>query len=175
VRLFVRVFGSCPRLLLIGAGHVGRELYHLGTHLGYGVVIVDDRRDMVAADEFPGAETFFVEQFDENLKDFVTGECYVAIATRSHETDQEAVESLIRADARYLGLIGSSSKLRVIFSSLREKGIPAEIIKTLYAPMGLNIASRKPGEIAMSIMAEMLLVKNGGSPAHMRNMKKIEY
>lgn len=175
VRLFVRVFGSSPRLLLIGAGHVGSELYNLGKNLGFGVAVIDDRKDMVEADEFAGAETFFVERFDQRLKEYVVGECYVAIATRSHETDQEAVESLIEADTRYIGLIGSSSKLRGIFSSMREKGIPEEKIKTLYAPMGLNIASRKPKEIAMSIMAEMLLVKNGGSPEHMRDVKKIDY
>ncbi|WP_457575138.1 XdhC family protein [Desulfomarina sp.] len=173
VRLFVRVFGTSPRLVIVGAGHVARELYTLGAYLGFGVVIVDDRKDMLAADEFLGAETVFVEQFDENLKELITGNCYVAIATRSHETDRVAVEALIGADVRYLGLIGSSSKLRGIFGSLREKGIPGERIGEIHAPMGLNIASRNPREIAMSIMAEILLIKNGGSPEYMRDVKNV--
>ncbi len=175
VRLFVRVFGTSPRLVILGAGHVGRELFQLGIHLGFAVVIVDDREEMVADSEFPGAETFSVGRFDKNLEKFIVGECYVCIATRSHETDREALEALIEADARYLGIIGSSSKLRGIFRSLRDKGIPREKVEALHAPMGLNIASRKPKEIAMSIMAEILLVKNSGSPEHMRDVKNIEY
>ncbi len=105
----------------------------------------------------------------------ITKDCYITIATRAHETDGQVLEAVIKSDAGYIGMIGSSQKIKEIFQLLLKQGVSREAINRVFAPMGLNIATVKPKEIALSIFSEILLVKNGGSAEHMRGVKNISY
>jgi len=92
-----------------------------------------------------------------------------------HATDEHALEAVIGSEAGYIGMIGSSSKIKEIYHHLLDRGVSREKLDAVYAPMGLNIATVKPKEIALSIMGEILLVKNNGSTEHMRTVKNISY
>ncbi len=175
-RLFIRVFYSGPRLIIIGGGHVGLELYHLALLQGFRVVVIDDREDFIDHARFPKAEIVLADDFDKVLADYpITKDCYITIATRTHATDEQALEAIIGSEAGYIGMIGSSSKIKEIYHHLLDRGVSRENLDTVYAPMGLNIATVKPKEIALSIMGEILLVKNNGSTEHMRTVKNISY
>jgi len=175
-RLFIRVFYSGPRLIIIGGGHVGLELYHLALLQGFRVVVIDDREDFIDHARFPKAEIVLADDFDKVLADYpITKDCYITIATRAHATDEQALEAVIGSEAGYIGMIGSSSKIKEIYHHLLDRGVSRENLDTVYAPMGHNIATVKPKEIALSIMGEILLVKNNGSTEHMRTVKNISY
>jgi len=175
-RLFIRVFVSGPRLIVVGGGHVGLELYRLGLQQGFRLTVIDDRPDILEHDRFPEAERISGDDIGELLTNSsISGDCFITIASRSHETDEQALEAAIGTDAGYIGMVGSSSKIKEIYQHLLGRGVAREKLDAVYAPMGLNIAVRKPKEIALSIMAEILLVKNRGTAEHMRRVKDIRY
>lgn len=172
IRLFIQVFQPLPQLVIIGAGHIGRELYLLGRHQGFRVLVVDDRHEMLADERFPEADCRLVANLATEVAALpLTAASYVTIATSAHENDRLALEGVIDSPAAYIGVIGSRSKIGTIMRSLREKGVSEEKLAKIFAPMGLNIASVLPREIALSIMSEILLVKNHGSPDHLRTIK----
>lgn len=174
VRLFIRIFQPYPCLVIAGAGHIGTELYKLGIHQGYQVVIFDHRAEFAGKEKFPGAEVILAEDLPAAFKDYpLRNNCFITIATSSHETDRDILGAVITADVPYIGMIGSKNKIDRIFQQLLARGINEERLASVYAPMGLNIASIEPKEIALSIMSEILLVKNNGSGEHMRTIKNV--
>ncbi len=176
VRLFIKVFGSQPKLVVVGGGHIGLELYKIGVHQGFQTVIFDNRPELTTEHRFPGAQLFVSVDIPAALMEYsLTSDCYVAIATSSHETDRLSLEAVAESDAAYIGMVGSIKKIAGTLNYLLSKGVSREKIDRLYTPMGLNIASIQPKEIALSIMSEILLVKNNGSPEHMRRVKRIKY
>ena len=174
VRLFVRIFQPRPRLVIAGAGHIGKELYKLAIHLGFQVVLFDSRAGYGDNETFPGAEAIHAEDLPAALTGYpLEKNCFVAIATNSHDTDRDILEAVLRADVSYVGMIGSKTKISRIFQQLLDKGVKEERLASVYAPMGLNIASVEPQEIALSIMSEILLVKNNGSGEHLKTVKNV--
>jgi len=174
VHLFIKVFSPQTNLLLVGAGHVNQELHRQAGLLGFRVTVLDDRQELLTQERFPGAECIYAEDIPAKLSALtVTEKTFIAVATRSHDSDRLALAAAAATGAAYVGMIGSSKKIKTTFAYLREQGIAEEKIAALYAPMGLNIASTRPREIAVAIISEMLLVKNGGSAEHMRTVKKI--
>lgn len=176
LRLFIKVFQPLSQLLVIGAGHIGLELYQLGLHQGFRVVVVDDRAEMVTEERFSQAERICSADLARTLAELpVGGNWYITIATRSHDTDRQALAAVVNSEAAYIGMIGSRNKIRSTMHTLLKQGISREKLEAVYAPMGLNIASVQPREIAVSIISEILLVKNKGSLHHMRTIKDIHF
>ncbi len=176
LRLFIKVFQQQPRLLVIGGGHIGIEVYHLGVHQGFRVTIVDDRPEMLTKERFPLAECILAEDLVSTLTDYpINASCYITIATRSHSSDRQALEAVVNSDAAYIGMIGSRNKITNAMHYLLEQGVSRDKLEAVFAPMGLNIASVQPKEIAVSIISEILLVKNNGSLEHMRTVKNITF
>lgn len=174
VCLFIKVFSAQPRLIIVGGGHVGFELYSLGLHQGYRVEIIDDRDSIAAKERFPEAAQILCGDPAEILtKHPLNGSCYVTIATHSHALDREALAAVANSGAGYIGMIGSSQKIKKTLKYLLDQGVSRETIRNLYTPMGLNVATIAPKEIAISIMAEILLVKNNGTSEHMKTVKNI--
>lgn len=174
VRAFIRVFKAAPQLIIIGAGHIGLELYKIGRLQGFQIVVFDERPELASRERFPEAKRIVVDDLPARLQEYeLHSDCYVTIATSSHDIDCLALEAVIESDASYIGMIGSSNKIRKIFEYLLAQGVPRERVEKVFAPMGLNIASIRPEEIAIAIIGEILLVKNNGSPEHMRAVKKI--
>ena len=174
VQVFIKVFSAQPRLVIIGGGHVGMELYKLGLLQGYRIEIFDDRDTIATTERFPEAAEVVCGDPVSGLKGYpLDSNSFVTIATHSHDLDRNVLAAVAESGAAYVGMIGSTKKIKKTIAYLLEQGVSREIIEKLYMPMGLNVATIQPKEIAVSIISEILLVKNGGSPEHMRAVKKI--
>jgi len=151
------------RLIIIGAGHVGQGVASLAARADFDVWIVDDRRQYANAERFPDAQKILVGPFEETLPNLdVTPQTYALIVTRGHGHDQEALYHLAPTPAAYVGMIGSRRKIRLIFENLVEQGIPTSVLDRVAAPVGLEIGSQTVPEIAVSIVAELIAVRNLG-------------
>ncbi len=157
--IFIDVIAGKKQLLILGAGHLGQQLAKLGNFLGMDVVVFDDRAEYANAERFPDARDIIVGDLKEELEKFtITPWCHVVIVTRGHEQDGVALETVIRSQARYLGMIGSRTKKAKIYSELLEKGIEQDLLDRVHAPIGLDIGAETPEEIALAIMAEIISI-----------------
>ena len=148
-------------LLIAGAGHVGQALGHLGKWLDFNIVIVDDRADFASQARLPEADQIIIGDIGEELQKYpIDHLTYVIIVTRGHNHDEEALHSVVESDAGYIGMIGSRRKVKLIFDDLIELGVSAERLARVYAPIGLAIHSKTVPEIAVSIAAQLIQVRN---------------
>ena len=149
-----------PVLLIAGAGHIGQELAHLALKLDFRIVVVDNRADFASVSRFPHPIDIKVGDIIEELKkqriDFST---YVVIVTRGHRYDQEALQVAIGSNAKYIGMIGSRRKIHLIFKELESSGVSPELLKKVFAPIGLPLNAVTPGEIALSIAAQLVQIR----------------
>jgi xanthine dehydrogenase accessory factor len=171
VTVFIDVIRPAPRMLLYGAGHVGERVANVASDAGLDVVVIDDRHDFAQRDRFPRASEVRRADLDKDpLGGFSPGpDDFVVILTRCHALDEAVLEAALRSEARYVGLIGSRRKVALILRSIaRRLGRDPRSDPRLHAPIGLKLGDKSPGEIAISILAEVLLVKSGGELAHNR-------
>ena len=162
--VFIDVIVPQATLLLIGAGHVAVPLAEMARMLGFRIVVFDDRAEYANRDRFPQADEVLVDEFGAGLRKLdITQNTWVVIATRSHESDAAALRAVIGSPAAYIGLLGSRRKVSLIFKALREAGVGEEQLARVYAPVGLDLGADTPEEIAVSIMAEMIMVRQGGT------------
>jgi xanthine dehydrogenase accessory factor len=151
------------RLIIVGGGHVGQAVAHLAADLDFDVWVVDDRADIVSAERFPRAERRIAGPMSDMLKGLdITPDTYCLIVTRGHNHDQEALFHLAQRGARYVGLIGSRRKIRLIFENLESEGVSRAALEQVYAPLGIDIGSQTVPEIAVSICAELIAHRNRG-------------
>ena len=168
-KVFVEGFTTPPTLVIAGGGHVGKALYTLAKFVGFRVFIVDDRPLFANSERFPDADGIIVDDFDAGLRSLAMGlNHYVIVATRGHKLDDLALLEAARSKAGYVGLLGSKRKAMLIYRDLFAQGIPEERIAQIHSPVGLNLGGRSPEEIAFSIVAEMLAIKNGGDGSTMK-------
>ena len=164
-RVLVERLEASPALLVFGGGHVGLALARLGRSLGFEVVVADDREEYARAERFPAGVKAVRSARDYTVSPEALApgrERYVAIVTRCWETDLAALRPWLAEGApttKYLGLIGSGRKIRGVFDRLREEGISEERIRSVHAPIGLEIGAVTPEEIAVSILAEVTAVR----------------
>lgn len=167
VDVFIDVYKNRSKLMIFGGGHVGYAIYKQALLLDFDIDIFDDREEFANKERFPEANEIFTEDLDEIFQDYkVDDNTYVIIVTRGHSHDEKALEKVVNSNAKYVGSMGSKKKILEMMKSLKEKGYSQENLQKVYAPVGLDIASEKPAEIAVSIMGEILMVKNNGSPAN---------
>jgi xanthine dehydrogenase accessory factor len=160
---FLPVLPRC-RLLIVGGGHVGKAVADLAADLDFDVWVADDRAEYVAAERFPHASQRLNGPIDQILPALdVDSNTYCLIVTRGHNHDEEALYHLVRRNARYVGMIGSRRKIKMIFEDLLSEGVPQDCLDRVYAPLGIDIGSQTVAEIAVSICAE--LVRVPGRPA----------
>jgi xanthine dehydrogenase accessory factor len=151
------------RLIIVGGGHVGKAVADLAADLQFDVWVVDDRPEYVAEERFPRAQRRVSGPIDRVLPDLeVTPDSYCLIVTRGHNHDQEALFHLVNRGARYVGLIGSRRKIKMIFENLLAEGVSREALAKVYAPLGIDIGSQTVPEIAVSICAELIAHRNLG-------------
>ncbi len=157
---FLPLLPRC-RLLIIGGGHVGLAVAELAHSLDFDVWIVDDRSDFVTEDRFPTAQNRIHGLMDDVLPNLdVTPDTYCLIVTRGHNHDEKALFHLASRGARYVGMIGSRRKIRLIMDDLAEEGVAQKDLDRVYAPVGLDIGSQTVPEIALSICAELVSHRN---------------
>ena len=166
--VFVEGFTTPPTLVMVGGGHVGKATADLAHSLGYRVYVVDDRPEFSNEERFPHAEQTVVAPYDKWAEHLdLNVNTFVVVATRGHRYDDMAVESALTTRARYIGLLGSRRKTIMIYRRLLQNGVPLERIKEISAPVGLNIGALEPEELAVSIMAEIIMVRRGGDGGRM--------
>jgi len=169
VEVFVEPLSPDPRLIILGAGHLGRSISDVVQPLGFQVTVVDDRSRFASPERFPGADVV-CQPFETDLAGFnVNSDTFVLIVTRGHRHDQIALERAIQTPARYVGMVGSRRKISLTVTSLLEKGLSPDLFKKLYAPIGLDIGSETPEEIAISVAAELIALQKG---THKRSEKQ---
>lgn len=157
---FLPVLPRC-RLIIVGGGHVGQAVADLATPLDFEVWVVDDRADVVSEARFPKADRRITGAVDQVLPLLpIDGNTYCLIVTRGHNHDEEALFHVVNRGARYVGLIGSRRKIRLIFDDLLEQGVPREALERVHAPLGIDIGSQTVPEIAVSIAAELVAHRN---------------
>ncbi len=163
VELFIEPLLPAPTLLVIGAGHIGRALTHLAKWCGFRVVVSDDRAELCTPEQCPGADLYLPGSLSERLAEVpLTSQTYVALVTRGYPIDVNALPLLLSAPIGYIGVIGSQRRWMTAAKALREKGVSDEVLGRVRAPIGLELRAETPEEIAISIMAEIIMLRRGG-------------
>lgn len=148
------------RVLLCGGGHVAKALAPVLHSVGFRICVMDEREEFVTAERFPMAERRIAGDFSRLDEYFnINSNDYVVVMTNGHVHDYEVEERVLRHETAYVGVIGSASKTASVNERLRAAGIEEEMISFVHTPIGLNIKSVTPEEIAVSIAAEMILVR----------------
>ena len=149
------------RLIVIGAGHVGCKVAELAAEVGFRVWVADDRDDYCNADRLPFAEKLIVGPIESIAEQFEMNEnTFCVIVTRGHNHDEAALFHVVNQPSRYVGMIGSKRKIRLIFDDLRRDGVSNEALQNVHAPVGFEIGSQTVPEIAISIVAELIAYRN---------------
>ena len=161
--VFIDVLIPRPTLLIVGAGHVAVPVAELGALLGFRTVVLDDRAEFASEERFPRADELIVGDIPTELARFpVNTQTHVVIVTRGHAHDEAALQAVLGWLAAYVGMIGSRRKVRTVFDNLRAAGASEDALARVRAPIGLDIGAETPEEIALSIMAEIVMLRRGG-------------
>jgi xanthine dehydrogenase accessory factor len=170
-----------PNLIIAGAGHIGKALAHLGAMVGFEVTVIDDRKEYANQVNIPDASHIIVTDIGEAMRSVKKGDdTYVVIVTRGHKDDSAALKQCIGTKLAYTGMIGSKKKIAAMRNDFIEKDwATPEQWDSVYAPVGVDIKSQSVEEIAVSIVAQLILVRNsrksevGSRKSEVRNSKGI--
>ena len=159
--VFLESVVPLPKLIIAGAGHVGKALVHMGKLLDFEVTVWDDRPEFANEENLPAADKILCGEMEEVLGEIVPGrDTFIVIVTRGHKNDSEVLRHFIRAGAGYIGMMGSRKKvLQVRDHFLKNGWATAEQWEKVYTPIGLPIHSKTVQEIAVSIAAELVQVR----------------
>lgn len=164
VEVFVEPILPPATLVVAGGGHVGKAVAHLAKWLGFRVVVSDDRPEFCTPQAIPDADEFQPVPLAElPLRMEITANTYLVLTTRGSQVDAAGLPALLETPAVYIGVIGSRRRWAETVKKLNENGIPDEQLKRVHSPIGLGIGAETPEEIAVSILAEILQLRSGGS------------
>ena len=167
LEVFFEVMPAPPKLIVVGAGHIAVPLAKLAKILDFHVTVVDDRLLYANRERFPDADEVLVGDMAQVLREMtITPSCYIVLITRGHAYDEPCLRVALPSSAKYIGMIGSRRRIKACFQRFRDEDkIAEELIEKVYAPIGLDIATETPAEIALSILAEVIKVRRGGEAA----------
>jgi len=169
VEVFVDPILPPALMVVIGGGHVGKAVVHLAKWLGFRVAVSDDRTEFCNLESVPGADAYYpvpMAELPNQLK--VTRQTYLVITSRGSGVDAAGMPNLLDSEAAYIGVIGSKRRWLTTVKALKEKGVAEEKISKVHSPMGLELNAETPEEIAVSIMAEILMLKDRGTGKMMK-------
>lgn len=163
--VFFEVMPSPPKLIVVGAGHIAVPLVKMAKLMDYHVVVIDDRILFANRERFPDADEVLVGDMAETVKALdITSVTYVVLITRGHKYDEPCLRELLGQPARYIGMIGSKRRIKACFERFKEEEqVSEELLSRVYAPIGLDIATETPEEIALGILGEIIKVRRGGA------------
>ena len=169
VEVFVEPILPSPLLIVIGAGHVGKAVIHLAKWLGYRVAVSDDRAEFCTPEATPDADAYYPVKMDELPKHVTIDKRTILIlTTRGSAIDAAGLSPLLDSPAAYIGIIGSKRRWATTVKALQEKGVDEARIAKVHSPMGLELQAETPEEIAVSIMAEVMMLKDKGTGKSMK-------
>jgi len=174
LEVLLEVLRPEPRLIVIGAGYVAQALARLSLNLDYRIIVVDDRRDLANPHAFGDKVQLAFGDIPQTLHELEPdGSSWIVIVTRGHTLDKDALRAALESKAAYIGMIGSPSKVKNIFKTLQKEGVSAERLAQVHAPIGLDLGAETPDEIALSIAAEMLMLRKNGTGASLKTMHRL--
>jgi xanthine dehydrogenase accessory factor len=170
LQMFIEVISPNHRLVLIGGGHVNLEIARLAAACSFFVELVETREEFATEQRFPWVSSFHVGPTIEEALATVKFDKDTAIIIATHGLDRQALERVITSEARYIGMLGSRTKVNGYRRYLKEqKHIDADQLDRFYSPIGLNIGSETPEQIAVGVVAELMMVVNGKDGRSLRN------
>ncbi len=151
---------SEPTVYLFGGGHISEQVAPLAKRVLFKVVVIDDREMFANRTRFPEVDEIIVSEFEKCFERLsIDDSSYIVIVTRGHLYDGFVLEQAVKSKARYIGMIGSKKKIRTLYQNLMEKGMKKEVLDRVRAPIGIDINSETPEEIAVSIVAQLIQVR----------------
>jgi xanthine dehydrogenase accessory factor len=165
-----------PRIVIFGAGHVGAALAKLSSFAGYRVTLIDDRAEFVSRDRHPQQliELIAAKSWAEAATKCIGNGHGVAVAivTRGHAEDEECLRAVMNTEPDYVGLIGSKRRTNIVLDRLRAAGVAEEKLRSVRAPIGLDIGAVTPEEVALAILAEIVAERRGGKGGSMSGWRR---
>jgi xanthine dehydrogenase accessory factor len=164
-RLLFEISRPPLELIICGGGHVGQAVARAAALLDFKITVIDDRPEFSSREKFPDqAVRLITGDFTEALRSLkITQASHLVIVTRGHRHDEICLREVIEKPARYIGMIGSRRRSTTIREHLRREGVGGEHLRRVHSPIGLDIGAITPEEIALAILAEIVLARRGGS------------
>jgi xanthine dehydrogenase accessory factor len=167
--VMVEIVEAPVTLLICGGGHIGLSLATIGEHVGFSVAVMDDRTTYANRERFPMADRVMAGDYSELLAEFPIGpNTYIVLVSRGHKQDENALRAVVNRGAAYVGMIGSKRRVSTVLRHLAEEGYPVDVLERVYTPIGFDLSAETPEEIAVSIVAQLIAVRRGGSGRPMR-------
>jgi xanthine dehydrogenase accessory factor len=169
LEVYVEPILSPATVVIIGGGHVGKAVAHLARWLGFRVAVSDDRAEFCTPEANPDADAFYpvpMAELPSHLK--ITQQTSLVLTTRGSAVDIAGLPALLDSPAGYIGVIGSRRRWMVTRKALLDAGMAAEKLDRVHSPIGLELNAETPEEIAVSILAEIIMLRNGGSGNQMK-------
>jgi xanthine dehydrogenase accessory factor len=161
IKVFIEPFLNKSDLIICGAGHIALPLSIIAKILNFHVTIIDNRKDFANKKRFGHVDKIIVGNHAENLQKIkITSKTFIMIVTQGNEFDYECLKTVIKKDAAYIGVISSKPKRIKFFGRLKEAGIKQKFLNRVKIPAGFDVGAQTPEEIAVSIMGEMVAIKN---------------
>ncbi len=165
-----------PELVIVGAGHVAQPLCRIGAMLGFRVTVLDDRPEFATRERFPEAAEVRPARFDDPFRGVrITPRTYLVLVTRGHKYDFEALRDVLHRPQlpAYVGMIGSRRRTRAALEQLARDGISQDRLRAVHAPIGLDVGAETPEEIAVSVGAELVMARRGGTGRPLRDVERV--
>jgi xanthine dehydrogenase accessory factor len=161
--IYIEVVESKPVFLIVGAGHIGKCLAKLADFLDFHVAVLDDREDFANSENIPEADEILCEDFETAIDRYpIDANTSIVMVSRGHKQDEVSLRRCLGRGAGYLGMIGSKRRTSTVIQHLTEEGYDPEELARIRTPIGLKIGAETPEEIAISIMAEVIMLRRGG-------------
>jgi xanthine dehydrogenase accessory factor len=170
---FVEPIEIPPVLLIIGAGHIAVQLARVAHLAGFQIIVADDRAELTTVERFPNAVLLTTSIHHAIQTVSCARSRYIALVTRSVEQDVIALKALLTYSMNYIGMIGSRNRIQLVSQTLANQGDNINFLKTIHAPIGLEIGALTPEEIAISICAELIQVRRGGTAHRLSEMESL--
>ncbi len=173
IEVMIEVTESPVSLLIVGGGHIGQSLAAIGAEAGFSVAVLDDREAFANDERFPSADRVICGDITEELERYpIDRSTYIVLVSRGHKQDEEGLRIVVESDAAYVGMIGSMRRVSTVLTHMAREGIARDALERVYTPIGLDIGAETPEEISVSIVAEIIAVRRGGTGARMSDVRK---
>lgn len=168
VELYLEPYAPPATVFVVGCGHVGRAVADLAHWLGYRVAVTDDREELVSPEQMPHADVYLPGSIEDALqRHAITGNTFVTVVTRNVEVDRRVLPRLLETPAPFIGVMGSRRRWETTRRLLLEDGVPEEALARCHSPLGIELNAESPAEIAVSVMAEIIMVRRQGAGGRM--------